>query len=318
VPVHGAAPALLTPTELGDELRLDEELVQLLLGVSPARRGLVGSADVDVLEQAGIDFVLAPPSAPPLRVGERLLALPALQLDGAALDPDGDAVSAAITELRDGGWAIAGADAIAAELTPPWLERGALAADALPPALAALASLTGWCVDAFGLSRVPGVAAAALLDEAWRLERFPARARLPLTRRRGLTVGRRAWVAAFELCDVLALEMRVPGATPRPAWELDGDVWPRLAAVADAHGAGDPFARARAAFRELRAFRFSGAGHWRALLGALRDAFALLASRRAVDWTVAPRPDEADDAATIPVVRVDRLEHYDDDAALMN
>jgi hypothetical protein len=266
--VHGGDARLLGAEELADELRLDEEMLQLLFGVAAARRGFAGEADAVALEQAGIDFVLGDGDEP-VRIGERLLALPCLGADDA----------------RDGVEIVA-PDGWAAELTPPWLPRVEQAIDAPPETLAALATLTGWCVDAFGLRRVPGVAAAALVDENWRLERFPARARLPLVRRRGLCADRRAFVAAYELCDVLAVEARVPGLAAHATEPLPQSVWPQLLALAEAHGAGDPMARAATAYEELQQFRFLGGMRWRVMLTALRDAFALLSSRRAVDWSV--------------------------------
>lgn len=90
------------------------------------------------------------------------------------------------------------------------------------------------------------------------------------------------------MCDVLAVETRVPGTRIRAATALDAGVMPLMAALADEHGAGDPMARACKAYDELVAFGFMGASRWRAFLSGLRDAFALLASRRAVDWSVVP------------------------------
>jgi hypothetical protein len=237
-----------------------------------------------------------------MRVGTRLVAIPALQLDAATLDAG--AVTDAIARLRAAGADVVGADTIAASLTPHWLPEGAVRAEAPPPAVQALATLTGWCCDAFGLPRVPGVAARALLDEGWRLDRFPTRARLPLARRRGLSASRRACVAAFEVCDVLAVAVRVPGAPPQPTAPLDERLLPRLRALAEAHGAGEPMARAEAAYEELRAFHFHGAVRWRALLASLRDAFALLASRRAVDWSAGDAALELEDEPTQPFLRV--------------
>ncbi len=281
---HRASPALLDAAELADELRLDEELVQSLFGVTLSPRGFAGVADVAALEQAGVDYVLANPDVEPQRVGERLIALPALRWSLSTLDLV--VALETIDRLRAEGFTLVGADELAASLTAPWLPRGAAETEAVPASLRALAALTGWCLDAFGLPRVPGVAAASLAEEGWRLERFSARARLPLTRRRGLAAERRAFVAAYEVCDVLAVETRVPGTRIHAAGALDAGVMPLMTALADEHGAGDPMARAGAAYDELVAFGFLGATRWRALLSGLRDAFALLASRRAVDWSV--------------------------------
>ena len=60
-------------------------------------------------------------------------------------------------------------------------------------------------------------------------------------------------------------------------------------------------ARAEAAYEELRAFGFVGGVRWRALLSSLRDAFALLASRRDVDWSVEAEEPNAPEA---PVLRL--------------
>jgi hypothetical protein len=296
---HRAEAALLSAEELADELRLDEEALQLVLGVTAERRGFDGAGgDVAALEEAGIDFVLGEGDAP-CRVGERLVALPAVSLDAAALD----AAAARLTALVSRGARVVGADAWAAELTPPWLPEGARAtAQPMPPALCALAQLGGWCVDAFGLRRVPGVPAAGLVEEGWRLERFPARARLPLVRRRGLCAERRAWVAAYELCDVLSVEARVPGLAAHATEPLAAGVLPTLRALAEEHGAGEAMARADAAYEELRAFRFLGAQRWRALLTALRDAFALLASRRTVDWPIAAEPAREEETTELHLV----------------
>jgi hypothetical protein len=280
---HAADASLLGAEELADELRLDEETLQLLFGATFERRGFVGDGDVAALEQAGIDFVIGGADEP-CRVGERLIALPITVVDVEHLQETARGLGARVVT----------ATAWAAELTPPWLPQVEPARVAVPDTLRALAALGEWCASAFGLRRVPGVAAAALVDEAWRLERFPARARVPLVRRRGLQASRRAWVAAYEWCDVLSVEARVPGLAAHATEPLADFVLPTLQAVADTHGAGEPLARAQAAYEELRAFRFLGAQRWRALMTSLRDAFALLASRRAVDWSVtAPSREEA-------------------------
>ncbi|MDB4964760.1 MAG: hypothetical protein JWN44_449 [Myxococcales bacterium] len=292
---HGAEAALLGADELADELRLDEETLQALFGVALERRGFCGRADVATLEQAGIDFILDDVDEP-CRVGERMIALPAWQFDLNRTSCDQIAGELEAMEQDD----IVGAEALAANLTPPWLPEGECDSRAVPPSLAALAELTGWCVDAFGLRRVPGVPAAGLLEEGWRLERFPARARLPLVRRRGLRADRRAWVSAYEVCDVLSVEARVPGLAAHAVAPLSATVLPTLAALCDEHGAGEPMARAAAAYEELRSFRFVGALRWRAFLSSLRDAFALLSSRRSVDWSVtAEEPVEV-----MPVLRL--------------
>lgn len=280
---HGADAALLTADELADELRLDEETLQALFGVTMERRGFVGTAAAAALEQAGIDFVVGDGDEP-CRVGERLMALPLLELDLERLTID--EVERELRAIVDAGLTVVGADTLAATLTPPWLGSGVGRQPSVPPLLTALAELTGWCIDAFGVRRVPGVSAAALLDEGWRLERFPTRARLPLVRRRGLCAGRRAWIAAFELCDVLAVEARVPGLSAHATTTLSATVWPTLQALAAQGGAAEPMARAAAAYDELRGFGFLGALRWRSLLIALRDAFALVSSQRAVDWSV--------------------------------
>jgi hypothetical protein len=278
---HGGEAALFGADELADELRLNEETLQLVFGATFERRGFSGAADnVVALEEAGVDFVLGD-VATPVRVGERLLVLP---------------VTEATPDDASGGVHIVAAPAWAAELTPPWVPAGERPdAGESPPALRALAELGEWCMAAFGLRRVPGVGAAALVDEGWKLERFPARARLPLVRRRGLVAARKAWVAAYEWCDVLAVEARVPGLAAHATEALPAMVLPTLRAVGEAHGAGEPMARAEAAYEELRSFGFLGGLRWRALLSSLRDAFALLSARREVDWTVvapAPQPCE--------------------------
>jgi hypothetical protein len=284
---HGGDAALLGDDELADELRLDEETLQLVFGVALDRRGFAGTGgDVAALERAGVDFVVGDVEAPE-RLGERLLVLPTVT--GNACDDIA-------------GHEIVSATAWAAELTPPWVAAGEPAAvDGPPAALRALAALGEWCVAAFGLRHVPGVAAAALVDEAWKLERFPARARVPLVRRRGLVATRRAWVAAYEWCDVLAVEARVPGLAAHATEPLASWVLPALTAIAEAHGAGEPMQRAEAAYEELRGFRFLGGLRWRALLSSLRDAFALLAARREVDWTIEA---EAEPEIEQPILRL--------------
>jgi hypothetical protein len=283
---HGGDAALLGSDELADELRLDEETLQLLFGVALERRGFAGASEhVVALEEAGVDFVLGEVQQP-TRVGERLIVLPTVTTDAVG---DADAIVAA--------------PAWAAELTAPWVPAGERPdADAPPPVLRALAELGEWCVAAFGLRRVPGVGAAALVDEGWKLERFPARARVPLVRRRGLVAARKAWVAAYEWCDVLAVEARVPGLAAHATGPLPETVLPTLRALAEAHGAGEPMTRAEAAYEELRGFGFLGGLRWRALLSSLRDAFALLASRRQVDWTMAAPAPRAREEAVLRLV----------------
>jgi hypothetical protein len=293
---HGAEAALLGADELADELRLDEEMLQLVFGVTLLRRGFHGLADVRALERAGVDFVLGSDEEP-RRVGDRLMALPVVSLDAAWPDD----AEPALCELREGA-TVLGADSWAAELTPSWLPPSTLARVTPPTALLALAELSGWCIDAFGIRRVPGVSAEALAEEGWKLDRFPARARLPLVRRRGLRATRRAWVAAYELCDVLAVEARVPGLAAHAMTPLQPLVLPTLQALAAAHGAGEPMVRAASAYEELRSFRFLGALRWRALLSALRDAFALLASRRSVDWSIEADPTRASDPPMLRLV----------------
>jgi hypothetical protein len=130
---------------------------------------------------------------------------------------------------------------------------------------------------------------------------------VPLARRRGLVPSRRAWVAAYEWCDVLAVEARVPGLSAHAHGPLGDSVLPTLRAMAEAHGAGAPMARAEAAYEELRSFGFVGGLRWRALLAALRDGFALLSSRRDVDWSVesvTPADVEPERPADAPYLRV--------------
>jgi hypothetical protein len=295
---HGADAALLTREELADELRLDEEALQLAFGVVMQRRGFAGAAaDVAALEQAGVDFVIGD-DAEPCRLGERLMALPIGTCDARAID-DAEWI---LRTHADAGERVVGADAWAAELTPPWLMRGEATAAVPPLALRALGALGAWCEEAFGLRRVPPLPAAALVDEGWRLERFPARARVPLVRRRGLATGRRAWVAAYEWCDVLAVEARVPGLAAHAGRPLEEWVLPALRAIGERHGAGEPLVRAEAAYEELRRFGFVGALRWRALLSSLRDAFALLSARREVDWSVEPEPPRAPEPPTLRLV----------------
>lgn len=296
---HRASPALLSAAELADELRLDEELLQALFGVTLSPRGFAGVAEVAALEQAGVDYVLADADVEPERVGERLIALPALRWALASLDLV--VATETIARLRAEGVELVGADELAASLTAPWLAVGEPETEEVPASLRALAELTGWCLDAFGLPRAPGVAAASLAEEGWRLERFSMRARLPLARRRGLLAERRAFVAAYEVCDVLAVETRVPGTRVAAAGRLDQSVMPLLAALADEHGAGEPMARARAAYDELAAYGFMGATRWRGFLTSLRDSFALLASRRGVDWSVVPEAAPDEDEWTQPL-----------------
>jgi hypothetical protein len=285
---HGAEAALLTAEELADELRLDEETLQLLFGVALERRGFAGTvADVAALEEAGIDFVIGDADEP-RRLGERLMALPITCVDSI------EEAEAALGRIVDEGAEMIAAPAWAAGLTPPWLPVGDAPDEVeVPRALRALGELGQWCAQAFGLRRVPGVAAAALVEEAWRLERFPARARIPLVRRRGLSASR---------CDVLSVEARVPGLAAHATEPLAATVLPALCAIADEHGAGEPLARAEAAYEELRTFGFLGGQRWRALLSALRDGFALLAARRSVDWSVEAEAPAVEDEQ--PILRL--------------
>ena len=74
---HGADATLLGDDELADELRLDEETLQLVFGVALDRRGFAGACgDAAALERAGIDFVVGDVGEP-RRIGERLLVIPA-------------------------------------------------------------------------------------------------------------------------------------------------------------------------------------------------------------------------------------------------
>ncbi len=117
-PAHRAPSALLSPDELADELRLNEECVHGLLGAPlPTRRGVLFSAGeidprlVPTVEERGVDFTLCPRGAVkagdasydyshrPFRVGERLIALP---LHDAPLPPDRDASVVAIRNVLAG------------------------------------------------------------------------------------------------------------------------------------------------------------------------------------------------------------------------
>ena len=67
-------------------------------------------------------------------------------------------------------------------------------------------------------------------------------------RRRGLVESRRAWVAAYEWCDVLSVEARVPGLSAHAERPLAATVLPAIRAIGEAHGAGEQMARAEAAY----------------------------------------------------------------------
>ncbi|MCU1280438.1 MAG: hypothetical protein JWM53_3984, partial [bacterium] len=115
---HGADAALLSVEELADELRLDEETLQLVFGVTLERRGFAGAvAEVAALEEAGIDFVIGDADEP-CRLGERLMALPITCVDSFA------EAEAALRALIGEGAEIVAAPAWAAALTPPWLPAG--------------------------------------------------------------------------------------------------------------------------------------------------------------------------------------------------
>jgi hypothetical protein len=100
LPAHHAPSALLSPAELADELRLNQECVHgLLAAPRPSRRGLLVAESgldprlVPSVEEGGYDFTLqaAPEEAVrsdasydyahrPFRIGERLVALPVVAL----------------------------------------------------------------------------------------------------------------------------------------------------------------------------------------------------------------------------------------------
>lgn len=116
-PAHHTPAELLSPAELSDELRLNEECVHGLLDAPmPARRGVLftGCAIegrlVAAVEERGIDFTLCPPfdmsqttvsdahwdfAHQPFRVGERLVALP---VEPMALPADFEAAVVALRE----------------------------------------------------------------------------------------------------------------------------------------------------------------------------------------------------------------------------
>ena len=159
---HAADATLLTAEELADELRLDEETLQLVFGVALERRGFAGAvADVAALEEAGIDFVIGDADEP-CRLGERLMALPIVCVDSIA------EAEAALRALAEEDASVVAAPAWAAALTPPWLPAGEPpSTDAPPAAGAALAPGGQWWAAAFGLRGGPGVAPAGLGAAAW-------------------------------------------------------------------------------------------------------------------------------------------------------
>jgi Glycosyl hydrolase family 57 len=93
------------------------------------------------------------------------------------------------------------------------------------------ASVFGWLLDAFAVDRVPAVSATTLLDEDYRLERFPPRIRLPLLYRlmkRACNWGwypeeglaKRPYLDGYLIADALRLELGLPGRAPEPRGPL--------------------------------------------------------------------------------------------------
>ena len=181
-----------------------------VFGVTLERRGFAGTvADVEALEQAGVDFVVGDDVEP---VSARRAADGAAGRRCAAWRASEDAEW--IVRMHDGGgrarrrrrarWA--------AELTPPWLMRGerdaARAAGGAARAGGARAS-GAWARSGCGACR------------AWRRRRSSTKGGSSSASRRGRACrwcggaawwqSRRAWVAAYEWCDVLSVEARVPG-----------------------------------------------------------------------------------------------------------
>jgi hypothetical protein len=303
---HGSDARLLDAAELADELRLADEVLRSLGAEPTEKRGFVGQGDADALEQASIDFVLGKVGIP-TRIGERLIALPYENEHAVIVRVDGDDAAALakamarVEALVKGGAELVPVGRLADKLTPPWMERTISHSQAASPAARSIVRACRWLCAAFGLHRAPQVAAAALCDEGWRLDRLPSRARLPLSLRRVTAANRRALVAAFELCDVISVEARVPGLAPHAPDDDLGDTLDWLRAFGDEHGAGEPFARAASAYHELRDFRFLGGARWRALASSLRDGFALLSMQSDVDWDLEVEAHRGD---AIPVEHV--------------
>lgn len=170
-PAHHTPTALLTPAELVDELRLNDELVQRLPAPPESRRGVlftdcvVDAGHVAAVEEAGWDFTLCAPARGadphrPFRLGERLLALPLQPMELTAelessvavlarfvdAAPPGAAVAvlhdvrdvevarwawARLREERPGAFSLVAASELVEALTPPWVER--VAFDRLAP-----------------------------------------------------------------------------------------------------------------------------------------------------------------------------------------
>jgi hypothetical protein len=238
---HDCDPGLLSPEELIDELRLNENAVHHILGASaPERRVVLLDSPIDqlavrALEEHGIDAVILPLSPrEPCRLGERLVWL----------------------SLGDEADEVVSLDELQREIAPPWLSRIDPVAVPLDERRGArLSALLGWLLEALGFDRAPRLPPTALFDQQYRLEKLPARVAVPLLFR--LARNRRGIVmtAARELVERLAIEVEL-GARPEPPAELPE--W--------AHSAlPDP-----AIYHSLRENGWRGRERWLAFMNCLR------------------------------------------------
>ncbi len=93
-----------------------------------------------------------------------------------------------------------------------------------------------WLLDAFGLDRTPAVPAATLVEEEYRLERFPPRVRLPMLARlqkRACNWGwypeeglnKRPFLDGYLIAEALRLELGLPRTQPTPRGPLPSWAW---------------------------------------------------------------------------------------------
>ena len=211
--------------------------------------------------EAGVDFVVGDDEAPLRESASGLRACSTRGGDGASMRVR-DGRPSETRRRRDGVGGRADAAVAGRAATPPARR------EISPAALRALAALGEWClarVRCCGTCRTWRRRRSS--TKAWRLERFPRARACRWCGGAASSATRRAWVAAYEWCDVLSVEARVPGLAAHATEPLASWVLPALdRAMARRTARASRCSAPRRPTRSCAASASSAALRWRALL----------------------------------------------------